>query len=65
MYHFLKKYRVLVKPRRGEFPFIEPIDDGEIGRVFKVSCPNQLDAIKIIIGKGILSPLAPRLLFPS
>ncbi|GLJ07649.1 hypothetical protein SUGI_0071710 [Cryptomeria japonica] len=65
MDHFVKKFRVPIKPRRGELPFAEPFDDGEIRRVFKVSCPDQLDAIKTVIGEGILSPRAPKLIFPS
>lgn len=65
MDHYLKNFRVPVKPREGELPLAEPFDDGELGIIFKVSCPDRIDAIKKVIGEGIIAPQAPRLLFPS
>ncbi|GLJ28026.1 hypothetical protein SUGI_0550330 [Cryptomeria japonica] len=58
-------FRVPIDPRVGELPFDEPLDDGELGRVFRVSCPQRLDAVKTIIGEEILKPHAFKLLFPS
>lgn len=65
MEYIVKNFKVPMQIKAGECPFFGDIREFELSFIFRVSFPSMVDNVRVVIGDHVLSPSAPRILFPS
>lgn len=65
MEYTIQNFRVPMRIKPRECPIFEDIRDFELSFIVRVSCPNMVDYIRVVIREHVLIPSAPRILFPS